>query len=311
MYLLQIILLLMFKRAIMKNLIVSVMLSVLFTGAVASQGIYLRAGGGYGLPVATSSIGEKYLRTQLYNGNTTTNDNSLKSVTGSYGSGIDFSFALGYKFNENFIFELNTQYLVSNKIKTYDNYIYTDISNPLNSYVDNYTTSDYARGLFFNPSFVFSAGFGKAAPYGRFGLILGTPKVTEDDLYYYDGDGIDSTATSREYTKGLAFGFQGAVGMNWKISEKLDFYTELNFINLSYYAGESNVTKSIRSNGSTVYDNLPDMPLNQIQTIYKKQYDPAASTVQTDPSVALREGMPFSSVSLQVGIRFSLFTFAE
>jgi opacity protein-like surface antigen len=292
----------------MKNLLTSLILFILLSGAVMAQSIYIRAGGGFGFPIATSPIGEKYLHTEVYDGVNTTNNYSTEGVTGSYGSGINFNFAVGYKFNENFIFELNTQYLISNKYKTGDNYSYTGVGN---SSVDNNNTTTSARALFLNPSFVFSAGFGKAAPYGRFGFIIGSPKVTGKESTYYNGDGIDSTEKSWEFTKGLSLGFQGAVGMNWKLTEKLDFYTEVNFISMTYYPGEYNVTRDISSNGYNLTDNLPNMPLGQKQTIYKKKYDPNTPYDSAKPSIALREAKPFSSLSLQVGIRFSLWKKVE
>jgi hypothetical protein len=294
----------------MKNFLTSVVLFTLFSGAAIAQSIYVRGGTGYGLPTATSSIGQNLLRTVSDIGASTVNTYSTEGVIGSYGAGINFNIALGYKFNENFIFELNTQYLISNKYKTSDNYSYTGLSY---SYVDNDNISTSAKGIFFNPSFIFSAGFGKAAPYGRFGLVAGKPKVSGKELIYYNGDGIDSSEVNWEYTKGIAFGFQGAIGMNWKLTEKLDFYTEMNFISMTYYAGEYNLTKSISTDFNGVPNNdLPNMSLSQKQIIFKKKFDP--STVNSDfnqPHIALRESIPFSSVSLQAGLRFVLWKKAE
>lgn len=279
-----------------------------------SQSIYVRAGGGYGLPIASASIGEKTLYTSAYDGINTTNSSSTEKVTGSYGSGTNFNVALGYKFNENFIFEINTQYLISNKYKSFSNSIDYNTSDPLNPYtnLDNISTTTSSKGLFFNPSFIFSAGFGKAAPYGRFGLVFGSPKISGTESSYYNGDGIDSTEKAFEYSKGISFGFQGAIGMNWKLSEKFDIYTEVNFINMTYYPGEYNLTKDVRGDGFTVTDNLPLLYLSQKQTLYKKKFDPSA--VNNDfaqAQVKLREATPFSSVSLQVGIRYNLWKKSE
>ncbi len=292
----------------MKNLLFSVFLAVLVTYTGSGQSIYFKAGAGYGVPIAATSIGENYFRSQIYNGNISTSEDVTESVSGSYGAGVDLNFAFGYEFNENFIFELDMQYMMSNKLKTYDNYTYEDISDPLNPYsdVDNSKIVTSAKGLFFNPSVVFSAGFGKAAPYARFGFVLGSPQITGHRSSYYNGDGIDSTETAWKETKGISFGFQGAVGMNWKLNEWLDLYTELNFISMTYYPEEYNLTKSIHSDGYTITDNLPNLTVNQKQIIYKKKYDLYASVPQTEPSVALRSGNPFSSLSVQVGIKFSL-----
>jgi len=280
----------------MKKTFITFLLIILLTGSLFSQGIYIRAGGGYGLPIATASLGSKILYSDVNNVIT----NSTQSVTGSYGAGGNFNFAAGYKFNENFIFEIGTQYLMSNKYETYNRNIYT-------GYEDNVNTTTSAKAFFINPSFIFSAGFGKAAPYGRFGFIIGVPKISGSEISYYNGDGIDSVGSKWEYSKGISFGFQGAIGMNWKLTDKLDIYTELNYVSMTYYPGEYNLTKYVHSDGFTTTDNLPNMSLSQIKTLYKRKYDPSTVNIDSNqPQVALREATPFSSLSLQVGIRFTL-----
>jgi hypothetical protein len=286
------------------------MLILVLTGVSFAQGIYIRAGSGYGLPIATSSLGEVALSTAVADANGTVYTNSVKAVKGSYGSGLNFNFAVGYKFNENFIFELNTQYLLGKKYTTSDNFSNTA---PGNTYVDNDNIVTSAKALFLNPSFVFSAGFGKAAPYGRFGVVLGSPKVTGKESMYYDGDGIDSREEIWEYSKGFSFGFQGAIGMNWQLSEKLDFFTELNYLSMTYYPGEYNLTQSISNDYvNPPYDNLPNMYVWNKKTVYEKEFDPTkVNNDMSQPRTALPESFPFSSISVQVGVRFALWNKSE
>jgi hypothetical protein len=287
----------------MKKVLISSLMIILLSGSLLAQGIYLRAGGGYGLPVATASLGQLNLRSDINN----VNSNSIENVTGSYGSGTNFNFALGYKFNENFSFEISTQYLMSNKYKTGNVYTYTNTSY---TYVDNYNTTTSAKALFFNPSFIFTAGSGKMKPYGRFGFVLGSPKVSGMQSIYYNGDGVESSQTKWEFSKGLSLGLLGAIGMNWKINEKFDFYTEINYTSMSYYAGEYNLTQD--KNLLTGFDNLPNMTVSQKRTIYKNKFDPGAvNNDNTKPQVALKEATPFSSLSLQVGIRIPLWKKSE
>lgn len=294
----------------MKKSLASSVLMILVAGTSFAQGIYLRAGGGYGLPIAGSTFGEKTAYSQVYDGTNNVYKSSTKLVTGSYGAGINFNFAIGYKFNENFIFELSSQLLMSNKINTFNNDVYKS-TDPVNTYTyyDNFRSASSATAFLLNPSFIFSAGFGKAAPYGRFGIVVGSPKISGNSLSYYNGDGVDSTQKSWEFTKGMSLGFQGAIGMNWKLSDMLDFYTELNFVSMTYYPGEYNLTKDLTKNELNIYfDNLANTYLINKKTIYKKTFDP--STINSDlskPEVALREAHPFSSLSLQVGIRYQLF----
>jgi hypothetical protein len=301
------------KITIMKKIIASLSLFLLFSFASMSQGIYFRAGTGYGLPIATSSIGERLSNSSVSTGTGTTYTNSVKGIKGSYGSGMDFNFALGYKLNENFIIDLNFQYLIGRKYETGNSY-----SNKSTNFTDldyDLTTSS-VKGFLFNPSVIFSAGFGKAAPYARFGFMLGSPTVTSIMESYYNGDGVDSTVIKGEYVRGFALGFQGAVGMNWKISKKFDLFTEVNFAGLTYYPGELNIIKNIHGSGNFKVDritnNLPTMNVSQKNTVYKKEYDPTKFNIDsTKPTTASRVSFPLSSLSFQIGIRVPLWNKSE
>jgi len=302
------------KTSKMKKKLAVLFLISMLTASAFSQSIYLRAGTGYGIPIATSSIGESLTRTDQFTGNTTTSTSNTKSVKGSYGKGLDFNFALGYKLNQNFIIDLNFIYLFGSKYETGDSYSYDGGTN--NSYVDYEITKTSAKGFLFNPSIIFSAGFGNLAPYARFGIVTGTPTLTSKREQYYNGDGVDSTIIKGEYKKGLAFGFQGAVGMNWKLSEKLDLFTELNFVGMAYYPGEYNIVQYDRGSGNVKVDNivnmLPSISVSQKSTIYEKEFDPTKVNIDpTKPTTALRESFPFSSLSIQAGIRFNIWTMVE
>jgi hypothetical protein len=297
----------------MKKRSVFLFLLLMLSFSAMSQSIYLRAGTGYGMPLASSSIGEKLTRIDQSTSTGTTYSTNTKVVKASYGTGLDFNIALGYKLNQNFIIDLNFIYLLGSKYETGNTYSYNAGTN---SYMDNDVTTTSSRGFLINPSIIFSAGFGKAAPYARFGIVTGAPTLTKLRETYYNGDGVDSTILEGEYKKGLALGFQGAVGMNWKLSEKLDLFTELNFVGMTYYPGEYNVTKNNRGYGNfkvdTVVDDLPNMTVSQKSTVFVKEYDPTnVNSDPTKPTTALRESKAFSSLSIQIGVRFNIWTIAE
>jgi hypothetical protein len=286
----------------MKKLFFSLFLVFVLSGTINSQGIYLRAGTGYGLPVATGTIGEMAQHT--YDPANTNNPNSAsaKVVSASYGAGMNFNLAFGYKFNENIIFDLNVQYLLGSKFKTSD--AYYDLEYPGSETTTN-TTS--AKGFLFNPAFIFTAGFGKAAPYGRFGLVVSSPTITDNESYYYDLDGVSQYNRTWVYNKGMALGYSAAVGMNWKLTEMLDIYTEANFISLTYYPAEGEMTK-FDSNGS---DNLPNLYVYQKQTKFERSYDPLATTDINKPKIEALKSFPFSSASVEVGLRISIWKKAD
>jgi hypothetical protein len=285
------------KTKTMKKTVSSFILVILLSGALAGQGIYIRVGGGYGLPVSKSTIGSWVAQNETNSANIY----SSKSISASFGAGENINIAGGYKFNENFIFDLNLQYLIGTSFKTGD--VYTYKANGYDWKEESSTISS-ARGIFINPTVIFSAGFGKRAPYARFGIIAGSPKLLAKETYY---DNVDLSVPTVdvdnwEYTKGLSFGYQGAIGMNWKLKENLDFYTEVDYVSLTYYAKEANLVKSV-SNG---VDNLPNLTESQKKTLFKKTIDPNILPDPLQPKIALLEAKPFSSISLQVGIRFQI-----
>jgi hypothetical protein len=286
----------------MKKFILPLFLLFALSGTIFSQGIYLRAGTGYGLPVATSTIGEVY--TRIYDPANINNPNSYSTsiVSASYGAGMNFNFAVGYKFNENFIFDLNVQYLLGSKFETIDKYVDKDFPG-----TETTTNSTSAKGFLFNPAFIFSAGFGKAAPYGRFGVVVSSPTITDNESYYYDLDGVSQYDKIWVYNKGLSLGYSAAVGMNWKLSDKLDIYTEANFISMTYYPTEGEMTK-YDYNGS---DMLPNLYVSQKQINFEKSYDPQATVDFSKPAIQAIRSFAFSSASVEVGIRFKIWTKSE
>jgi hypothetical protein len=288
----------------MKKILTILVAVTLVSSVLSAQGVYIRAGAGYGLPLGTTSIGEKYLHAYSYLNAISTNTYSTESVSASYGAGTNFNFALGYKFNENFIFDLGVQYLAGRKFEVSN--IYTDTQDTYSG-KDELITTTKGKGLFFSPSLIFSVGFGKGAPYGKIGFITGSPMVSKNESSYYDLDGTSSSNKTWEYGKGLALGFQTAVGMNWKLSEKLDIFTELNFVSMTYYAKEGNLVKSSLDG----VDNLAQLNLSQKQTLFKKNFDPSVYNDGTLPLVALRQASPFSSLSVQAGLRFTLWKKSE
>lgn len=292
----------------MKKIISSLSLVAFISLAAASQGIYFRAGTGYGLPIATSSIGESHTEINVSNGNMTTTTTSVKGIKASYGSGLSFNFGLGYKINQILIIDLNLQYLSGKEYETGNSYTY---ESPGYTYVDYDLTRSSAKGFLFNPSVIFNSGLGTAAPYARLGFILGSPAVTSTMESYYNGDGVDSTVVNYEYVKGFAFGFQGAVGVNWKVLEKLDIFTEINFAGLTYYPGERNMTQNLQGYGSNkvdqIIDNLPNLSISQKTTAYEREYDPTkVNSDSSQPTIATELAFPLSSFSFQVGIRIAL-----
>jgi hypothetical protein len=287
----------------MKKALIIISLLVLISDISFSQSLYIRAGGGYGLPIGTASIGEKYTHEEIYT--TVTSDKySAKNVKASYGAGGDFNIGIGYKYNDVITFDLGFQYLISKKYQTYYKQSYTGSGTPG---INNDITTTSAKAFLIEPTAIVNAGFWKGAPYTKLGLVFGFPTLTKDRSSFDNTDGTSAWMQTWKYNKGIAIGFQGALGMNWKLSEKMDLFSEIAFVSMTYYAKEGKMTKYLTSNdGITYKDYLPNTILSQRQIVYKNSFDPSLSNDGTKPTVALKESTPFSSISLHVGLRFRL-----
>lgn len=267
--------------------------------SASAQGIYFKVGAGYALPVATDVIGQKNIHTEDYSGTNNIDEYSNESVSGSFGAGTNFLVGGGFMFTENIGVELNVQYTMSKKYETGDVSTYT-YDNA--TYNDRTLTQNFANTIYLNPALVITPGAGSKAPYGRFGLIIGAPKLKTEEEYYYDGDGVFTGTTKWEYTGNTAVGFQGAVGMNWMLTDKIDLFTEVNFVSLTYYPGKGKMTENI-GNGN---DNLPDTDTYYKEVVFKDTIDPNKPMNPDEPREMLRQSRAFSSLGVQVGITYSL-----
>lgn len=282
----------------MKKIILTLFCLVLISGFASAQ-VYFRAGGGYALPIATESVGEMQTETESYDGNNYTSTDKTKNVSASYGSGINFNAGGGFMFSEFLGVDLSISYLIGKKYDTGDTYKYY-LNGSLAGTNESIITTN-SKAIFITPSFVITTG-GAHAPYGRFGVVLGSPSIDRKESSYYDIDGTSASERKWEYKGGMSAGFQGAVGMNWTLAANIKLYTEVNFTSMTYYPKEYNLTESSYNGVS----NLNQLTVSQKKTEFVKEIDNNTQQDASKPTQALRQGTPFSSLSLQVGIVYSI-----
>lgn len=194
--------------------------------------------------------------------------------------------------------DLSVQYL---KGKKYEMTEMQEYIGTLNGRYDRSQTLS-STAIFINPALIIAPCTGSRVPYARFGVIIGSPKITGEEHSYYDLDGTEEEDIEFEYTKSPAIGFQGAIGFNWMIANSLDIFAEVNFISMAWHPGEYEITKYLY-NGDDVLD---DVSVQYKKVVFKKKIDLAEDQDPDEPSQELRENLAFSSISLQVGIRFVL-----
>lgn len=118
-------------------------------------------------------------------------------------------------------------------------------------------------------------------------------------------DHITNFKQDFEYKGGLPFGFSAALGFQIKLTDKIRFFTEVEFTQLTYNPKKKVMTLWVNSNGTTV--DLGTLDKILVETEYKKNYtilDGQTDTNAPNPQPTLR--MPFSSIGLGIGLIYRM-----
>lgn len=250
------------KTLHMKKIALTVAVGLATTLYVSAQGFNVGVNVGYGLGAGNSVIG--------INQTATTSEN----VKGSYGQGLNFGLNLNYMFSENVGADLGFGFLMGKEFTVTDN-------STSGSTGDMKLKGSMIRIM---PGIKVSAGEDKSmSPYGRFGLVVGVGgKIKEKDTY--TGAGFSGTY-EYEYSGGSSFGWYGAFGIGFELSDKIKLNTELISINQTY--GPEKAENTARSDGQSL--------------------DPAITLddndVASNPNTGLKQYTPFGSIGLNVGIQ--------
>jgi opacity protein-like surface antigen len=262
-----------------------------------AQKVYFKLGGGYAVPAAAQTLGVNYIEDN--NSDTQNYSSKMEAVSGSLGSGVNVHLGAGIMFSKFLGVDLNFQYMSGKQYELIDR----------TTYSGNYTGKNetiqkvQASAIYINPSLVITTGSGSISPYGRFGVVIASPKTKHEESRYDNTDGLYTKEREFEDKKGMAVGFQGAVGVNFPISNAFDIYAEVNFLSMAYRPKQAELTKSV-TNG--VDDNISEMDVREKKIEYKKEVDYENTPEPDEPTQSLSISQPFSALSLQVGVRFTL-----
>ncbi|MDN5355767.1 MAG: hypothetical protein PWQ43_709 [Rikenellaceae bacterium] len=265
----------------------------LFSIAAYSQ-FYINVGGGYNLGIATQSL--------LFNYEGTNDIEKIENVKVSLGKGLNFGLNLGYMFNGNIGIDLQCSYLLGDETsgESKDNFTYFNIN-----YYDYEKESIKSQMFRVNPSIIIASGFDKLDPYAKFGVILGFGSITYNRLYEeYENNQIQDIKVEKwKYDGGMAFGISSALGLMYHISDLISVYGELNLVGMSY-APKKGVMTEYTVNGS---DQLPNLTTDdkEIDFVDDITYDYNNPPSSAEPSKELKNYLPYSSIGLNIGVRFS------
>ena len=274
----------------MKKLVLSAFTIV---GLLATQGIIAQESGAYvkvnvGYDFATDK--------QTWDANTTQNtttSSTTEIVNLSLGKGINFGGAFGYNFNKNVGAEIGVGYLLGGETTATDK--------QLNGEINKLTIS--AKMLQIKPTLVISAGMEKINPYAKFGLLLTSGTITGNENNTSTGG---SREIITEFKGGIQLGFQSGLGLEYKLSDNLGIFGELNLNSLSYSPNQSTITKDETKTGGTVRNNLIGEDVYDIKTVYEDSITSSTSAPDRNaPRKQLKFSLPFGSLGLNFGVKYN------
>jgi hypothetical protein len=274
--------------------------------------LYLKVYGNYALPTSGSYRNTSYTSTSV------NNNYSFNTVKDGLGMGLRAGVGVGLVLNDFINLGLDAENYFGPAIRTTNLYSYDNNFGLVQISTSNV---DYqAKIVMVGPNITFKA---LSQPnffiYNRLTIKVGVmTKVTEKTNNEYNERFIDDVNINPnptdhitrfkqdfEYKGGVPFGFSAALGFQIKMTEKIRFFAEAEFTQLTYNPKKKVVTLWINNSGETVDLNAQDK--NQVETEYKKDYtikDGLTNTNAPNPQPILR--MPFSSIGLGIGLIYRM-----
>lgn len=275
----------------MKNILLTGLLVLFCQLSGYSQRFYVRAGGGYAWPSGPRNMTSDYQVNYVLATNTYTE--TLAHHRGSYGAGLTGSLAFGYRFTEQLCIEGGPSYLAGKSYHGQEHYS--------GGFTGNAGTQTYARMPALTAALVISPSGRHWRPFAKAGIIVGKPRIYNQDTEAFNSDHI-----SREWeiTGKTAWGFQGGLGINYTLNPRLALFLEGIFRSMSFIPEKGTVT-SFEKNGENQYNTLT---VRQRELEYKGSYttNSGSRPPSNQPSQTANDPFPFSSAGLQLGLQLLL-----
>lgn len=218
---------------------------------------------------------------------------SYEVVKRTLGKGLDVGASLGYQFSENFSVELAFTYQNSGKTKISYTYLTRESLQPAKSSYS--VSSDMLR---FSPMLVLKSANKGFEPYLKCGMVLGAINVSMLD----ESESADRIFMKRsEYSGGMAVGLISAAGSEFKTKKGFVFYTEINFVGMSY-APYGRELREYRENGE---DKLLGLTVSQRKVEYNKSDRAEEDVDPNSPKKEMKIIFPFSRIGVNAGLRFN------
>jgi len=265
---------------------------LLGAGAASAQGLYAGFQVGYGMASSSDVLGTTTVVTS-------TGDQTETNIYGTLGGGTSFGLNLGYNFSEHFGAELGVNYFLGSAVSV------TEVTVPTGEVMATAQSSQVRLA----PMLVVTTG-GDFAVYGKGGLVLPVSGATTLEVRNTTNPLIGEVQQDFETKGAISVGFQGAVGVNYKLSDNLSLSGELSAVNLRIKAA----TRSMTRNPVGGTDVLESMDTYDKETTYVDELGSSSNNaaynltgVNTGSAIEeLATKTNFSALFINVGITYSL-----
>jgi len=204
-------------------------------------------------------------------------------------AGFQGTIGIGYMFNKYIGVCVNVNAGIANKKYTYETS--GTLAQPFGTSFSQ--TQQAQLPILVTPSFYFQTSNKEFNLYSRVGLAL--------PVYQKIKINSESSVSGTEYSGSMTMktdfcpGFNGAVGIDYKINDNFHFWSEVSLVSLTLYTKESTIT-AYSVNGT---DQLSTIPENKRTTQYTD-----GQTSASGPNYQAKYTIPFSSIGLFAGIAY-------
>ena len=149
----------------------------------------------------------------------------------------NYGFFVGYKLTDNISFELGVSRFKD--IAMHDEELYHKFWVYLSDFQNKYSEREFSM-LQIKPTLVISGSYKKINPYSKFALVIGKDlkydysRILFNPLPEYSG--LLPSYLNYQRSGGTPVGFDGAVGVEFKILKNIQLFTELEFFTMKYSA---------------------------------------------------------------------------
>ena len=262
---------------------------LLGAGAVSAQGLYVGLQAGYGMGTPGDAVGSTTVVSA-------TGDQTQTAIYGSYGGGTNIGLNVGYMFTEHVGAELGFSYFLGSTLTS------NDVTVP----TGQLTVMGKSTQMRLAPSLIVTTG-GDFAVYGKGGLIF---PVGGSILYEYRDNMNPLAIVERDFeaTGAISLGFQGAIGVNYTLSDNLSIFGEFSAVNLRIKSATNTMTR----NSVDGVDVLSAMDTYDIETTFVDELSPSSNNAgyNTDYSTAsakqdLATTTNYNGMFFNIGVKYN------